>query len=62
MCLDVLDEVGIDGLTVRLLAGRLGVKSPALYWHLRNKQELLDAMADFVVHGGRHGAAAGTRR
>ena len=43
--LGLLDEVGLDGLTVRRLAAELGVQSPALYWHFRNKQELLDLMA-----------------
>src|SRR5690242_1053960 len=43
--LALLDEVGLDGLTVRRLATELGVQSPALYWHFRNKQELLDLMA-----------------
>jgi AcrR family transcriptional regulator len=43
--LDVLDEAGIDGVTVRAVASRLGVKAPALYWHVRNKQDLLDEMA-----------------
>lgn len=47
--LRLLDEVGLDGLTVRRLATELGVQSPALYWHLRNKQELLDGMADAIV-------------
>ena len=45
VALALLDEVGLDGLTVRRLAGRLGVQNPALYWHFKNKQELLDAMA-----------------
>jgi len=43
--LDLLDEVGMDGLTVRALAARLGVQAPALYWHVRSKQALLDEMA-----------------
>lgn len=42
--LALLDEVGLDGLTVRRLAAELGVKSPALYWHFRSKQELLNEM------------------
>jgi TetR/AcrR family tetracycline transcriptional repressor len=44
----VLDEHGIDGLTVRALAARLGVQPPALYWHVRDKQALLDEMATQV--------------
>jgi TetR/AcrR family transcriptional regulator, tetracycline repressor protein len=42
--LDVLDEAGLEGLTVRAVAGRLGVQAPALYWHVRDKQQLLDEM------------------
>lgn len=43
--LNLLDEVGLDGLTVRRLAERLGVQNPALYWHFKNKRELLNEMA-----------------
>lgn len=42
--LDVLDEGGADAVTVRAVAQRLDVKAPALYWHVRDKQELLDEM------------------
>jgi TetR/AcrR family tetracycline transcriptional repressor len=47
--LRLLDQVGLEGLTVRRLAAELGVQSPALYWHLHNKRELLDAMADAIT-------------
>jgi AcrR family transcriptional regulator len=47
--LELLDEKGIDGVTVRALAERLDVRAPALYWHLRNKQELLDEMGTTVL-------------
>ena len=42
--MDLLDEHGIDGVTARALATRLEVKASALYWHVRDKQELLDEM------------------
>jgi len=42
--LTLLNEVGIDKLSTRALAARLGVAQPALYWHFRNKEELLDAL------------------
>lgn len=42
--IELLDEVGLDGLTMRLLAGRLGVRAGALYRHYPSKQALLDAM------------------
>ncbi|MEU9503683.1 TetR/AcrR family transcriptional regulator C-terminal domain-containing protein [Streptomyces sp. NPDC048196] len=43
--LRLLNEVGLDGLTLRRIATELDVKAPALYWHFKNKQELLDEMA-----------------
>ncbi|OXM49333.1 TetR family transcriptional regulator [Amycolatopsis alba] len=43
--LRLLNDVGLNGLTLRLIAQELGVKAPALYWHVKNKQELLDEMA-----------------
>ncbi|ONF64779.1 TetR/AcrR family transcriptional regulator C-terminal domain-containing protein [Amycolatopsis keratiniphila] len=43
--LRLLNDVGLNGLTLRLIAQELGVKAPALYWHMKNKQELLDEMA-----------------
>lgn len=49
--LDLLDDVGLDRLTTRALADRLGVQSPALYWHFRNKDELVTAMAEQMMAG-----------
>ncbi|MFE9258984.1 TetR/AcrR family transcriptional regulator [Streptomyces sp. NPDC006879] len=43
--LRLLNELGLDGLTLRAIANELNVKAPALYWHFKNKQELLDEMA-----------------
>ena len=47
--LDMLNEAGLEGLTTRRLASRLGVESPALYWHFRDKAALLDEMAAHVM-------------
>ncbi|MFD6160803.1 TetR/AcrR family transcriptional regulator C-terminal domain-containing protein [Nocardia sp. NPDC060256] len=46
--LDLLDDVGLEGLTMRKVAAALDVQAPALYWHVKNKRELLDAMARTV--------------
>ncbi|MGW7262416.1 TetR/AcrR family transcriptional regulator C-terminal domain-containing protein [Streptomyces sp. NPDC054842] len=43
--LRLLDDVGLDGLTLRAIAKELDVQAPALYWHFKNKQALLDEMA-----------------
>ena len=45
----LLDEVGIDNLTTRRLADRLGVKQPALYWHFKSKRALLDAVNEEIM-------------
>ncbi|WP_327666142.1 MULTISPECIES: TetR/AcrR family transcriptional regulator C-terminal domain-containing protein [unclassified Streptomyces] len=43
--LDLLNDVGLEGLTLRAIAKELNVQAPALYWHFKNKQALLDEMA-----------------
>ncbi|MFJ4094090.1 TetR/AcrR family transcriptional regulator C-terminal domain-containing protein [Kitasatospora sp. NPDC089913] len=47
--LDLLDEVGLDGVSTRQLAKRLGVEQPSLYWHFRTKKDLLAAMAQAAM-------------
>lgn len=46
--LALLDEVGLAELSTRRLAARLGVQSPTLYWHVKNKAELLDLVAEAI--------------
>lgn len=48
----LLNEVGLEGLTLRLLAQRLQVQAPALYWHFKSKEDLLDEMATSVLASG----------
>ncbi|MEW6631305.1 MAG: TetR/AcrR family transcriptional regulator C-terminal domain-containing protein [Pseudomonadota bacterium] len=52
VALDLLNEVGIDALSTRLLAQRLKVQQPALYWHFKNKRALLDAMNEEMLKRG----------
>jgi TetR/AcrR family transcriptional regulator, tetracycline repressor protein len=44
--LAIADAEGRDAITIRRLAQEFGVTPMALYWHVRNKDELLDAMGD----------------
>jgi TetR/AcrR family tetracycline transcriptional repressor len=44
--LDVLDEVGLDKLSMRLVAARLGVQVGGLYYYVAHRAALLRAMAD----------------
>jgi AcrR family transcriptional regulator len=47
--LELLNEVGFTKLTVRHLASKLHVQAAALYWHFKNKQALIDAMAVAIM-------------
>ncbi|WP_028935370.1 TetR family transcriptional regulator [Pseudonocardia spinosispora] len=49
----VLDEYGLESLTMRRLAAELGVQASALYHHVPNKQTLLAAVADEILARGR---------
>jgi TetR/AcrR family tetracycline transcriptional repressor len=47
---NLLDRDGLDGVTLRRLASELDVKAPALYWHVANKQTLIDEMANAILN------------
>jgi TetR/AcrR family tetracycline transcriptional repressor len=42
----LLNREGLEKLSMRALAGALGVKAPALYWHIKNKRDLIDQIAE----------------
>ncbi len=46
---ELLEEVPeIDKLSMRKVAKKLGVQAPAIYWHVENKQALLQSMAEEI--------------
>ena len=47
---EALDAYGLADLTMRRLGTELGVQPSALYHHFANKQTLLAAMADELLH------------
>jgi TetR/AcrR family tetracycline transcriptional repressor len=49
MALQLLDEHGLEHLTIRKVARALQVQPGALYWHITSKQELLDTMAEAMM-------------
>lgn len=46
---DLLAEVGLEGLSLRRLARELGVSAPTLYWHVTDKRTLLDHVAERLL-------------
>ncbi len=47
--IDLADRGGIESLTMRKLAQELGVEAMSLYYHVANKDEILNAIGDMVV-------------
>lgn len=43
------DESGIDALTMRNLAQSLGVEAMSLYYHVANKEALLDGVVEAII-------------
>lgn len=49
--LTIIEGEGIDALTMRRLATDLGVVPTAIYWHVRNREELRRGVLDLVMEG-----------
>ena len=47
--LRILDDEGLDKLSLRRIATELDVRAPALYWHFASKRALLDHMTDVML-------------
>jgi AcrR family transcriptional regulator len=47
--IELADREGIESLSMRKLAQALGVEAMSLYTHVRNKDDLLNGLADAVV-------------
>src|SRR5260370_42167586 len=47
--LALIQEEGLEALSMRGLADRLNVKAASLYWHLRDRRELLELLAESIL-------------
>ena len=47
--LAILQKGGFDALSLRKIADRLGVQTPALYWYVKNRAELYGLMAEALL-------------
>jgi TetR/AcrR family tetracycline transcriptional repressor len=52
--LELINEEGLDGLSMRALADRLKVKAASLYWHVRDRRELLELLAESLLDSVKH--------
>ncbi|MBO9128593.1 TetR/AcrR family transcriptional regulator C-terminal domain-containing protein [Bacillus sp. 165] len=46
--LDILNRDGIGNLSMRTLAKELNIKAASLYWHIKDKQDLYDLIAEHI--------------
>ncbi|MEV5505357.1 TetR/AcrR family transcriptional regulator [Streptomyces orinoci] len=49
--LRLLEREGPGGLSMRKVAAEVGVQAASLYWHVQNKEELLDLASDALWEG-----------
>lgn len=47
--LKIIDEKGIEALSMRMLGNMLGVEAMSLYNHVINKEDIIDGVLDLVV-------------
>lgn len=47
--LELLAEGGLEAVSFRRIARTLGVAGPTLYWHVDNKRQLMDLMAEELI-------------
>src|SRR5712691_11074717 len=47
--LSLVQEAGLDALSMRALADRLDVKAASLYWHVRDRRELVELLAESIL-------------
>ncbi|HRE25778.1 MAG TPA: TetR family transcriptional regulator, partial [Anaerolineales bacterium] len=49
--LRIVDEEGLEALSMRRVATAVGVEAMSLYNHVNDKQDLLNGLADLVLAG-----------
>lgn len=47
----VIEREGLDSLTMRKLADELGIQAASLYWHVKDKLDLVDLLAEALFAG-----------
>jgi TetR/AcrR family tetracycline transcriptional repressor len=47
--LELIQEEGLEGLSMRALADQLEVKAASLYWHVRDRRELVELLAESIL-------------
>src|SRR5690242_14073356 len=60
--LELINQEGLDALSMRALADRLDVKAASLYWHVRDRRELVELLAESILDSVTRSRARATWR
>ena len=48
--IDLFSEHGYDGVSIRQIAGEVGIKESSIYNHYKSKESILDAILDYYIY------------
>lgn len=60
--IEILNADGLDKLSMRTLASKLNIKAASLYWHFKNKDELLLYISEYITEQCDYSDISGTIR
>ena len=46
---DLFSEFGYDGVSIRQIAGEVGIKESSIYNHYKSKESILDSILNFYI-------------
>jgi TetR/AcrR family tetracycline transcriptional repressor len=49
VALEILDAEGLDHVTLRKISSKLGIQAASLYWHFKDKQDIIGDMAQAIL-------------
>lgn len=47
--IDLFSEYGYDGVSIRQIAGEVGIKESSIYNHYKSKESILDSILDYYI-------------
>ena len=57
--LELASEKGLGNVSLNMIADRIGIRKPSLYNHFASKEELVEAMYQFLREKAKEQSAAG---
>lgn len=48
--IDLFSQYGYDGVSIRRIAGEVGIKESSIYNHYKSKETIMDEILDYYIH------------